>query len=87
MLCYGLAVSFNDMAEALQNRVERDARFASDVSHELRSPLMTLAASVEVMQARRGDLPERAQAALDELARRLPGATGRERAARPRCAQ
>ena len=63
-----LAESFNDMAAALQARVERDARFASDVSHELRSPLMTLAASVEVMQARRGDLPERAQTALDLLA-------------------
>jgi two-component system sensor histidine kinase MtrB len=63
-----LAQSFNDMAAALQARVERDARFASDVSHELRSPLMTLAASVEVMQARRGDLPERAQTALDLLA-------------------
>ncbi|MEY2554092.1 MAG: two-component system, OmpR family, sensor histidine kinase MtrB, partial [Ilumatobacteraceae bacterium] len=62
-----LSTAFNDMAEALQNRVERDARFASDVSHELRSPLMTLAASVEVMQARRDDMPERAQAALDLL--------------------
>jgi len=62
-----LANAFNDMAAALQARVERDARFASDVSHELRSPLMTLAASVEVMQARRDDLPERGQAALDLL--------------------
>jgi signal transduction histidine kinase len=62
-----LANSFNDMASALQLRVERDARFASDVSHELRSPLMTLAASVEVMQARRGEMPERAQVALDLL--------------------
>jgi signal transduction histidine kinase len=62
-----LANAFNDMASALQARVERDARFASDVSHELRSPLMTLAASVEVMQARRDDLPERGQAALDLL--------------------
>jgi signal transduction histidine kinase len=63
----GLASSFNNMASALQQRVERDARFASDVSHELRSPLMTLAASVEVLQARRDDMPERAQAALDLL--------------------
>jgi signal transduction histidine kinase len=63
-----LTDAFNDMAEALQQRVERDARFASDVSHELRSPLMTLSASVEVMEARRDDLPERAQAALDLLA-------------------
>ena len=62
-----LANAFNDMAAALQARVERDARFASDVSHELRSPLMTLAASAEVMQARRDDMPERAQAALDLL--------------------
>jgi len=62
-----LAQSFNDMAAALQARVERDARFASDVSHELRSPLMTLSASVEVMEARRDELPERAQAALDLL--------------------
>lgn len=62
-----LANSFNDMASTLQARVERDARFASDVSHELRSPLMTLAASVEVMKARRDEMPERAQAALDLL--------------------
>jgi signal transduction histidine kinase len=62
-----LTESFNDMAAALQERVERDARFASDVSHELRSPLMTLSASVEVMQARRDEMPERAQAALDLL--------------------
>lgn len=62
-----LANAFNDMASALQARVERDARFASDVSHELRSPLMTLAASVEVMKGRRDEMPERAQAALDLL--------------------
>jgi two-component system sensor histidine kinase MtrB len=62
-----LANSFNDMAAALQTRIERDARFASDVSHELRSPLMTLSASVEVMDARRDDMPERAQSALDLL--------------------
>jgi signal transduction histidine kinase len=62
-----LANAFNDMAAALQRRVERDTRFTSDVSHELRSPLMTLSASVEVMQARREEMPERAQAALDLL--------------------
>jgi signal transduction histidine kinase len=62
-----LIVSFNDMASALQSRVERDARFASEVSHELRSPLMTLAASVEVLENSRGHLSERAQRALDLL--------------------
>jgi two-component system, OmpR family, sensor histidine kinase MtrB len=59
--------AFNDMAAALQQRVERDARFASDVSHELRSPLTTLSTSIEVMKARRDEMPERAQAALDLL--------------------
>ncbi len=62
-----LTRSFNDMAATLQARVERDARFASDVSHELRSPLMTLSASVEVMTSRRDEMPDRAQAALDLL--------------------
>lgn len=60
-----LTTSFNAMAMALEQRVERDTRFTSDVSHELRSPLQTLKASVEVMQARRDELPERTQAALD----------------------
>jgi signal transduction histidine kinase len=59
--------SFNEMAGALQERVERDARFASDVSHELRSPLTTLAASIEVLKSRRDEMPERAQFALDLL--------------------
>ena len=62
-----LVNSFNDMASALQERIERDARFASDVSHELRSPLTTLTTSVSVLEARRDELPERAQAALDLL--------------------
>lgn len=62
-----LTNAFNDMVVALQQRVERDARFTSDVSHELRSPLMTLSASAEVMLARRDELPERSKVALDLL--------------------
>jgi signal transduction histidine kinase len=64
----GIVNSFNNMAAALEQRLARDARFASDVSHELRSPLMTLAASVEVLQRRRDEMPERAVSALDLLA-------------------
>lgn len=61
-----LAKSFNHMASALEDRIERDTRFASDVSHELRSPLMTLSASVEVINSRRDELPEGPlQSALD----------------------
>jgi len=60
-----LATSFNDMADAVQARLEREARFASDVSHELRSPITALAAAVEVLDGRRADLPDRTQQALD----------------------
>lgn len=63
-----LANAFNAMTSALGERIERDARFASAVSHELRSPLTTLATSVEVLAARRHELPERSRAALDLLA-------------------
>jgi signal transduction histidine kinase len=60
-----LARSFNGMADAVQTRIEREARFASDVSHELRSPITALTAAVEVLDGRRDDLPDRTQQALD----------------------
>jgi signal transduction histidine kinase len=59
-----LVSSFNDMAAALEERIERDTRFASEVSHELRSPLMTMAAAVEVLENSSGDMSERARTAL-----------------------
>ncbi|MFK8024569.1 MAG: ATP-binding protein [Ilumatobacter sp.] len=60
-----LASSFNDMADAVQARLEREARFASDVSHELRSPITALSAAVEVLDKKREDIPERTQQALE----------------------
>jgi len=62
-----LTASFNGMARSLEDRIERDARFASEVSHELRSPLMTLNASAEVLNNSREELSERNQVALDLL--------------------
>jgi signal transduction histidine kinase len=62
-----LVASFNRMVEALEERIERDARFASDVSHELRSPLMTLAAAVQVLERRRDELSDRSRLAVDLL--------------------
>jgi signal transduction histidine kinase len=62
-----LAEAFNGMTAALRDRIERDARFASAVSHELRSPLTTLATSVQVLRGRREEMPEPARAALDLL--------------------
>lgn len=62
-----LVANFNEMVSALEDRINRDARFASDVSHELRSPLTTLNASIEVLRNNRDVLPERSQRALDLL--------------------
>jgi len=62
-----VATSFNRMTDALQARIERDARFASAVSHELRSPLATLVASAEVVGARRDELSGPAREAADLL--------------------
>jgi two-component system, OmpR family, sensor histidine kinase MtrB len=62
-----MAASFNQMTEALLARIRRDARFASDVSHELRSPLTTLAAALEVVGSRREEMPERARTGVDLL--------------------
>ncbi|MGA8724523.1 MAG: HAMP domain-containing sensor histidine kinase [Acidimicrobiales bacterium] len=62
-----LASAFNRMTSNLQDRIEREARFTSDVSHELRSPLTTLAATVGVLEAHRDELDQRAQSALDLL--------------------
>jgi len=63
----GLTNSFNAMVDQLQERIEREARFNSDVSHELRSPLTTLAAALEVLEADRDKLPPRSQRALQLL--------------------
>lgn len=66
-----IVASFNSMVDALHERIERDARFAADVSHELRSPLTALVTSVEVLGRRRDELPDRAQQALTLIARDL----------------
>jgi len=62
-----LAASFNRMADALLERIEREARFTSDVSHELRSPLTTLATSLGVLESHRDHLPVRSRSAVDLL--------------------
>lgn len=54
-----IAASFNDMAEAVQSRIQRERRFSANVSHELRSPLTTVVGTADLLDRRRDELPER----------------------------
>ena len=62
-----LASTFNQMAEILEERIQADAKFASNVSHELRSPLTTIMASVEILNSSSDSLDDSSQLALDLL--------------------
>lgn len=62
-----LAASFNRTAGDLERRVRQDARFAADVSHELRSPLTTMLNAVAVLRRRRDELSPAGRHALDLL--------------------
>lgn len=59
-----LVDSFNEMVDGLQTRIDREARFASDVSHELRSPLATMSAALSVARRSAGDNEREALDAL-----------------------
>ena len=56
-----LAATFNRTAADLEERVARDARFAADVSHELRSPLTTMINAAAVLNRRRAEFSDTAQ--------------------------
>ncbi len=57
------AISFNEMADALQEKIEaltdahaRERHFASDVAHELRTPITGLVASASLLRTKLGKL-------------------------------
>lgn len=62
-----LVESFNRMVGSLQERIERDARFAADVTHELRSPITTIGASIELLSSHADKLPPEATLAVRTL--------------------
>jgi signal transduction histidine kinase len=65
--------TFNATADALEQRVRRDARFAGDVSHELRSPLTTLLNVAEVLQRHEHEMPATSREAVRLLTSVLQG--------------
>jgi two-component system sensor histidine kinase MtrB len=60
-----LAVSFNRMAEAVAERVERERRFVAAVSHELRTPLAGLQATSELLRSHRQEVSPTGREAVD----------------------
>jgi signal transduction histidine kinase len=50
-----LQQSFNRMADAVEERVAREHRFTSDVSHELRGPVAAMKSSIEVARRHMDD--------------------------------
>ncbi len=62
-----LVSSFNAMVDELHERARREARFAADVSHDLRGPLAAFSSAVSVVQRRRASLPPEAGSAIDIL--------------------
>jgi signal transduction histidine kinase len=65
-----LVGAFNNMVDALNDRIQQDARFAADVSHELRTPVTTLTTSLSLLQ-NSTDLSPKAQRAVDLMATEL----------------
>lgn len=62
-----MATTFNRTVEELEDRVRQDARFAGDVSHELRSPLTTMANAAAVLHRRRDEMTGTAGRAVELL--------------------
>jgi len=62
-----LVESFNSMADALQRRIEREARFSSDVSHDCARRWTASGHRRSGARSREEDLPPRTRAAIDVL--------------------
>lgn len=64
-----LAETMNDMLARLESSAATQRRFVADASHELRSPIATLAASIELGDRDPGSRPELAGLMAGEVAR------------------
>ena len=64
-----LQASFNRMADVVEERIAREHRFTSDVSHELRGPVAAMKSSVEVARRHQDD-PDAVRDVLGHLEER-----------------
>lgn len=65
-----LVGAFNNMVDALDDRIQQDARFAADVAHELRTPLTTLTNCMSLLH-RAPDLSSSSARAVDLMTTEL----------------
>lgn len=69
-----IGTAFNDMADAVEQRITRERRFVANVGHELRSPVTTVLGTAELLESGRDHMPARDSALVSGLvgqARRL----------------
>lgn len=66
----GLVGAFNTMVDTVEERIQRDSRFAADVSHELRTPLTTLITTLSLLE-RAPDLSPRSEDAVARMGMEL----------------
>lgn len=64
-----LQASFNRMADAVEERIDREHRFTSDVSHELRGPVAGMLSSIDLARRQQDD-PDAVREALGQLEER-----------------
>jgi two-component system, OmpR family, sensor histidine kinase MtrB len=53
-----ISAAFNDMADSVRQRVERERRFGANVSHELMTPVAVMQATLDVVSANTHDAPD-----------------------------
>jgi len=63
-----IAQAFNEMTSTVEDRLEREARFSANVSHELRSPLTGILGTAELLEGRLDQLPPREATLVSSLA-------------------
>lgn len=65
-----LESAFNRMVEAVQNRIDREVKFTSDVNHELRAPVAAMFSTLSVARRHQDD-PKAAARAIEDLEGRV----------------